>query len=39
VTGKPPSPSGAYIYGYHYAGNPTFEDVGYHCSADPKPPP
>jgi len=29
VTGKVPSVSGAYIYGYDSAGNPTLTDAGY----------
>jgi hypothetical protein len=38
VTGKPPIGSGAYIYGYDSAGNPTLADAGYSCSSDAKPP-
>jgi hypothetical protein len=33
VTGKPPSVSGAYIYGYDSAGNPTLTEAGCSCSA------
>jgi hypothetical protein len=36
VTGKPPIGSGAYIYGYDSAGNPTLADAGYSCSSDAK---
>jgi hypothetical protein len=39
VTGKVPSVSGAYIYGYDSAGNPTLLDAGYYCSSDRMPPP
>ncbi len=36
MTGKVPSVSGAYIYGYDSAGNPTLADAGYPCSSDGK---
>jgi hypothetical protein len=36
VTGKAPRVSGAYIYGYDAAGNPTFTDAGYQYSSDGK---
>jgi hypothetical protein len=36
VTGKPSSGSGAYVYGYDSAGNPTLADAGYACSSDAK---
>jgi hypothetical protein len=38
VTGKAPSVSGAYIYGYDSAGNPTIADAGSDRSFDRKPP-
>ena len=36
VTGKAPSVSGAYIYGYDSAGNPTLTDAGCYGSSDRK---
>lgn len=36
VTGKAPRASGAYIYGYDSAGNPTLTDAGYQYSSDGK---
>jgi hypothetical protein len=40
VTGNAPSVSGAYIYGYDSAGNPTLADAGdYYYSSDHQPPP
>jgi hypothetical protein len=36
VTGKPSIGSGAYIYGYDSAGNPTLADAGYSWSSDAK---
>ncbi len=36
VTGKAPGVSGAYIYGYDSAGNPTLTDAGYQYSSDGK---
>lgn len=38
VTGKAPSRSGAYIYGYDSAGNPTLTDAANYCSSDRNPP-
>ena len=38
ATGEVPSVSGAYIYGYDFAGNPTLADAGCSCSSDGKPP-
>ncbi len=37
VTGKAPGSSGAYIYGYDSAGNPTLTDAA-NCSSDSNPP-
>jgi hypothetical protein len=39
ATGKAPGVSGAYIYGYDSAGNPTIADAGSYRSCDRKPPP
>ncbi len=36
VTGEAPSVSGAYIYGYDSAGNPTLTDVGHYGISDGK---
>lgn len=36
VTRKAPRVSGAYIYGYDYAGNPTLRVVGDSCASDRK---
>jgi hypothetical protein len=38
VTGKAPSGSGAYIYGYDSAGNPTLTDAASYSSSDRNPP-
>ena len=37
-TGKAPSVSGAYVYGFDSAGNPTIADAGSCRSSDRKPP-
>jgi len=39
VTGKAPAGSGAYIYGYDSAGNPTLTVAANCCSSDRNPPP
>jgi hypothetical protein len=36
VTGKAPSVSGAYLYGYDSAGNPTLTDAGHYRSSGGK---
>jgi hypothetical protein len=38
VTGKAPGGSGAYIYGYDSAGNPTLTDAANSCPSDRTPP-
>jgi hypothetical protein len=38
VTGKATGGSGAYIYGYDSAGNPTLADAANSCSSDHTPP-
>ena len=38
VTGKATGGSGAYIYGYDSAGNPTLTDAANSCSSDHTPP-
>jgi hypothetical protein len=38
VAGKAPGGSGAYIYGYDSAGNPTLSDAANCCSSDRNPP-